>query len=58
MRPHPDEYENLLLSMCNYPHLLALVKYLPSWFLFQQEAARGRQMIESLVTRPFEDVKE
>ncbi|OBZ74344.1 O-methylsterigmatocystin oxidoreductase [Grifola frondosa] len=37
--------------------LMPFLKYLPSWVPFQQEARRGRYMIEHLVTMPFEHVK-
>ncbi len=37
--------------------ITALVKYLPSWVSFQREARKGRDMIESLVAKPFEHVK-
>ncbi|KDQ61306.1 hypothetical protein JAAARDRAFT_152482 [Jaapia argillacea MUCL 33604] len=38
--------------------LLPFLKYLPSWIPFQQEASRGKKMIEHLVTMPFEHVKQ
>ncbi|RPD52531.1 cytochrome P450 [Lentinus tigrinus ALCF2SS1-7] len=34
------------------------LKYLPSWVPFQRHARHGREMIETLVTKPFEYVKE
>ncbi|EJF59311.1 cytochrome P450 [Dichomitus squalens LYAD-421 SS1] len=37
--------------------LLPWMKHLPSWVPFQQEAKQGREMIERLVTKPFEHVK-
>ncbi|THH21271.1 hypothetical protein EW146_g251 [Bondarzewia mesenterica] len=36
---------------------LPFLKYLPSWVPFQRYAVKGKDMIESLVTRPFEHVK-
>jgi len=33
------------------------VKYLPSWVPFQQEAKKGKHMIDHLVTMPFDQVK-
>ncbi|KAJ7618383.1 cytochrome P450 [Roridomyces roridus] len=33
--------------------LIPVMKYLPSWMPFQQEAKKGREMIESLVTKPY-----
>ncbi|EIM81797.1 cytochrome P450 [Stereum hirsutum FP-91666 SS1] len=38
--------------------LLPWMKWLPSWVPFQREAAHGRAMIEHLVTKPFEHVKQ
>ncbi|KAH9896527.1 cytochrome P450 [Cubamyces lactineus] len=37
--------------------LLPWMKHLPSWLPFQKEATRGRDMIDTLVTMPFEHVK-
>ncbi|KAK7461271.1 hypothetical protein VKT23_008447 [Stygiomarasmius scandens] len=37
--------------------LLPFLKHLPSWVPFQKEAATGKEMIERLVTLPFEHVK-
>ncbi|KAJ8482310.1 hypothetical protein ONZ51_g5439 [Trametes cubensis] len=37
--------------------LLPWMKHLPSWVPFQREATRGRGMIDTLVTMPFEHVK-
>ncbi|KAJ8503632.1 hypothetical protein ONZ45_g10684 [Pleurotus djamor] len=37
--------------------LVPFLKYLPSWMPFQKEAAVGKEMIEKLVTMPFEHVK-
>ena len=37
-------------------HLTA-VKYLPSWLPFQKTGRQGKEMIERLVTKPFEHVK-
>ena len=34
-----------------------VVKHLPSWLPFQKEAQKGREMIERLVSKPFEHVK-
>ncbi|KAL0960434.1 hypothetical protein HGRIS_005477 [Hohenbuehelia grisea] len=33
------------------------LKYLPSWVPFHKEAAKGKAMIEELVTMPYEHVK-
>ncbi|CCM05003.1 uncharacterized protein FIBRA_07202 [Fibroporia radiculosa] len=37
--------------------LMPSLKYLPSWVPFQREASKGREMIESLASKPFEHVK-
>ncbi|KZT19227.1 cytochrome P450 [Neolentinus lepideus HHB14362 ss-1] len=37
--------------------LLPIFKYLPSWVPFQQEAKKGKYMIDHLVTMPFNQVK-
>ncbi|EED84236.1 predicted protein, partial [Postia placenta Mad-698-R] len=37
--------------------LMPFLKHLPSWVPFQREASTGREMIERLVTKPFEHVK-
>ena len=36
---------------------MSVVKHLPSWFPFHQEAKKGRRMIDELVTKPYEHVK-
>ncbi len=33
------------------------MKHLPSWLPFHQEAKKGRDMIDELVTKPYEHVK-
>ncbi|KAI0919557.1 hypothetical protein AcV5_001591 [Taiwanofungus camphoratus] len=37
---------------------LPFLKHLPSWVPFQREARKGKEMIERLVTKPFEHVKQ
>ncbi|GJE90538.1 cytochrome P450 [Phanerochaete sordida] len=37
--------------------LVPILKYLPSWVPFQRHAARGKEMIERLVSRPMDHVK-
>jgi len=36
---------------------MPILKHLPSWVSFQKEAVKGKEMIETLVTKPFEHVK-
>ncbi|EED79605.1 predicted protein, partial [Postia placenta Mad-698-R] len=37
--------------------LMPFLKHLPSWVPFQREASTGREMIERLVSKPYEHVK-
>ncbi|KAF5370376.1 hypothetical protein D9758_006898 [Tetrapyrgos nigripes] len=37
--------------------ILPFLKHLPSWIPFQREAAEGKEMIDSFVTKPYEHVK-
>ncbi|KJA22869.1 hypothetical protein HYPSUDRAFT_66825 [Hypholoma sublateritium FD-334 SS-4] len=41
--------------LCDF---IPAMRYLPAWVSFQREAKKGRAMIESLVTKPFEHVKQ
>ena len=47
-----------IIRNASYTDMTILVKYLPSWVSFQREARKGRDVIESLVTKPFEHVKQ
>ncbi|KAG5729746.1 O-methylsterigmatocystin oxidoreductase [Termitomyces sp. T112] len=38
--------------------LFPILKYCPSWFPFQREAAHGKKLIETLVAAPFNHVKQ
>ncbi|KAG5635497.1 hypothetical protein H0H81_011032 [Sphagnurus paluster] len=40
--------------LCDF---LPFLKHLPSWVPFQKKAAHGREMVERLMTTPFEHVK-